>query len=350
MQSERSHVHRSSGRPPSIARIVSPLLKTLAGSTATPSNFLPGSANSAQRIGSFDASLTKGSDLNYEAIMRGQISGQKRHHLRRSDSDNVVNEPVKRSRLSKPSELVSNQSHTITDKEDLASTPVLPRSTIQGRRSIILTFKASHGFLISPTETLPLVLPDNNNTHSTSLQTPTSDLDSLNDVNNQRDYPHKNVELGNSDSSRSQTFQELDPSITAKADNAAPTMRPKVEIFVVASSGSQITIKKWSGGTLRGRTLKSIFNEVSTTFSERTLQRIKFQLQTLKKENRMECLIERDDDQVFEVMMQKFNERIKERKRAGETRFKLFLKPDYGIQGATEVAVSEGSESEEDYL
>lgn len=138
--------------------------------------------------------------------------------------------------------------------------------------------------------------------------------------------------------------------MTAKTDILTPAARPEVKILVVESSGPQTTIKKWPGGILRGRTLKSIFDEVSATFSAQTLQRIKFQLQALKKENGLECLIEREDDQVFEVMMRKFNERIKERKRAGETRFKLVLELDRGVQEATEEAVSEASGSEEDYL
>ena len=285
--------------------------------------------------------------------MQGQLSGQKRHHSRRSDSDDVVNELMKRSRLSKPSQLVSNQSHAITDKEVIACSPVMPRSTVQGRRSFILTLKASHGFPTSPTEALPLLLPNNDNTHGTSLQTPTPELDSSNDLNDQRNHPHENVGFGDSDNSQSQNFpspKESDPSMTAETDLAAPTVKLEVEIFVVTSSGSEITIKKWPSRTLRGRKLKSIFDEVSTIFPEQTLQRIKFQLQTLKKENEMECLIEREDDQVFEVMTRKFNERIKERKRAGETKFKLVLEPDRGVQGATEVALSEAAGSEEDYL
>ena len=84
--------------------------------------------------------------------------------------------------------------------------------------------------------------------------------------------------------------------------------------------------------------------------SEPTLQTIKFQLQTLKKENGMECLIGRDDDEAFDFMMQKLNERIRERIRAGETRFKLVLEPERGVEGATEGAVSEASGSEEDYV
>ena len=150
--------------------------------------------------------------------------------------------------------------------------------------------------------------------HSTSSQILASDLEPSNDLDDQRNHPRKNVQLGNSDSPQSQTGpsrKESSPSTTAQADLPNPTVRPEVNIFVVESSGPQITIKKWPGGKLRGRTLKSIFDEVSTTFPEQTLQRIKFQLQTLKKEHGMECLIERDDDQVFEVMLQEFNERIK---------------------------------------
>ena len=226
--------------------------------------------------------------------MQGQSSQQKRPHPRPLGSNYIESESNKRSRMSMPSEL-----------------------------------------------------------HSTSSQALASDLEPSNDLDNPRSNPRKNVQLGNSESPQSQTGpsrKESSPSTTAQADVPNPTLRPEVNIFVVESSGPHITIKKWPGGTLRGRTLKSIFEEVSTTFPEQSIQRIKFQLQTLRKEHRTECLIERDDDQVFEVMLQEFNERIKGRMRAGETRFKLFLKPDHGLQGATKAAVSEGPESEENYV
>lgn len=62
----------------------------------------------------------------------------------------------------------------------------------------------------------------------------------------------------------------------------------------------------------------------------------------------MECLIDRGDVQVFEVMIQKFNERTKERKTAGEARSKVFLEPDPEQQGAAAAEIAQDSESDED--
>ena len=267
---------------------------SLLASTGNPSSFHLRSANSALMTGSSDMSPTRGYSGYSEENIQGQSLHQKRSYPHLLGSNNVESESSKRNRISMPPEL-----------------------------------------------------------YSTALQTPTSDFDSSNDVNGQRIVPQENVGFSNWDGSQSQNLpfpKESDPPMTAKTDILTPAARPEVKILVVESSGPQITIKKWPGGNLRGRTLKSIFDEVSATFSAQTLQRIKFQLQALKKENGLECLIERDDDEAFDLMMQKFNERIKECMRAGETRFKLILEIDRGVQEATEIAVSEASGSEEDYL
>ena len=87
-------------------------------------------------------------------------------------------------------------------------------------------------------------------------------------------------------------------------------MRPEVRNSVVASSGSQLTIKKRLGGTVSDKTLETIFNEVSIMIPEQTFQRIKFKLETLKKEDGMECLIEGDDEEVFELMIRMLKEHI----------------------------------------
>ena len=174
--------------------------------------------------------------------------------------------------------------------------------------------------------------------HSPSSQAVASDSEPSSDLNNQLDHPRGTAQLGNSATPQPQ------------ANPPATTVRPEVGIFIVESSGPHIDIKEWPGGSLRDRTLESIFNEVTTTFPGQPLQRIKFQLETLKKENGLECFINRDDDKIFGVMLQKFKKRMKERKKLGEHKFNLYLELDRGMQDATVSGASEASESEEDYL
>ena len=141
-----------------------------------------------------------------------------------------------------------------------------------------------------------------------------------------------------------------DPSATIRASDVQvrPTAKPGVEIFVIASCGSRVIIKQWPGGTLKDKNLNTIFDEVLTVVSRNGIQRINFKLETLKKENGLECLIERDDTAVFEVMTQKFDERMKQRRKAGETRFKILLEADPEQQGAAGAEVNEDSESDGD--
>lgn len=52
--------------------------------------------------------------------------------------------------------------------------------------------------------------------------------------------------------------------------------------------------------------------------------------------------------EAFEVMIQKFNERINKRKNAGEARSKVFLEPDPEQQGAAAAEVAPDPESNGD--
>ena len=268
--------------------------------------------------------------------MRGQSSQQKRSHPLPLDSTNVGSESNKRKRTASPAEHhgASLQLPTNTPSNfrpgdtNLALTTATSRNSGDGEENI-------------QDQTSQL--------HSTS-SIPASDLKPLNDLDDEENGPRNNVQLDSLDNPQSQigpSPNESGPSKTAKAGFPTSTTRSEVDIFIVESSGPRFSMKEWPGGSLRGRTLEFIFNEVTTAFPGQALQRIKFQLETLKMENAMECLIERDDDKIFGAMMQKFKKRIKERKEAGETKFKLYLEVDRGVQ---EAAVSEALESEEDDL
>ncbi|KAM0805607.1 hypothetical protein BDR22DRAFT_959170 [Usnea florida] len=247
--------------------------------TNTPSNFRPGDTNSAL------TTATSRNSGDSEENIREQISQQKRSHTRLLGSNDVGNESNQQDHISMPSEL-----------------------------------------------------------HGTSCPIPASDLDPSNDLDDQKNRPRKMVQLDSLDNPQSQmspSRNESSPSKTAKAGFSTSTTRSEVDIFIVESSGPRFSMKEWPGGSLGGRTLEAIFNEVTTVFPGQALQRIKFQLETMKMENAMECLIERDDDKIFGAMMQKFKKRIKERKEAGETKFKLYLEVDRGLQEATHSKLNE---------
>ena len=275
---------------------VEPYSTALQTPTDSPSVFHPGDANSTLTTDSSGPSLTRGSSAVIEENTQSQSLRQKRSSPRLSGRNDSESESTKRRRIS--------------------------------------------------------MLPE---PQSISSPTLASGLEASNDLKDQPNHSRRNVQLGNSDSSKSQpgpSPRESSHPTTAQADphTHTPAIRPKVDIRVVDTSSPRLDIKKWPGGTLKDRTLKSIFDDVSSMFSEQTLQTIKFKLQTLKKENGMECVIERDDDGAYDLMMQKFNERVRERVGAGETRFKLVLEPERGAQGATEGAVNGASGSEENYL
>ena len=127
--------------------------------------------------------------------------------------------------------------------------------------------------------------------------------------------------------------------IQARNVQPGPAIKIGVEIFVIiAQWGSGHTIRKWPGG---------IFDDVSTLTSRSDIERINFTLKTQRKQDEVEGLVERGDMAIFEFMIQTFDERIKERKKAGDARFSILLEPHFEQQGgAVGAEVSRDSESD----
>ena len=312
------------------------LPKSVPASTGHPSDFRPGVTNSALTNGS---SGKGGNSTTNEENIQSQSSRQKRSDPRLLGSDDAESAFNKWIHTLGLAELVSTF-HQTSIPAELDSTPLRtptnsPSIFHPGDTNSTLT-TGSSGLSLTRGSSANT----EENTQSQSLR-------------QKRIYPRlsgsNDIESESNKRMRISMPSELQ-STTSQADPHTPAIRPEVNVLVVESSGPRITIKKWPGATLKGRTLKSVFDEVSSMFPEQTLLTIKFQLQTQKKEDAMECLIGRDDDEAFEFMMQKFNERIRERIRAGETRFKLVLEPERGVEGATGGAVSEASGSEENYV
>ena len=304
-------------------------------SPGSSSNLSPGSAYCAPAIGSSNMSPKRG---NSEGDIQGQSEASKRsrkpippdvHHMSPQMPADAASDFDPRSTSSALATTTSDVSPIIDSSSNMENTQAPSLQQERSHQTPLGSNDAGNEFNHE----------DRNSTlsqlHSPTSQTFASDSEPLRNLNTQPDDLRETAQLGNSNSPPSQ------------ANPSATTVRPEVGVFIVECSGPRITIKEWSGPSLRDRTLKSIFDEITTTFPGQPLQRIKFQLETLKKENDMECLIERDGDKIFEVMLQKFRKRVNERKSAGETKFKLYLEPDRGVQAAT---VSEALEDEEDYF
>ena len=180
----------------------------------------------------------------------------------------------------------------------------------------------------------------------------TLDLGAPKDVVNQRT---QNTEPDNSNHSQKHpTPSQLDsdPSTQAGNNQTVPTVEPEVVVLFLDRNGSRYTVKtmkNWQSGTLKDKK-STIFDDVSRRFSRDDLQRINFRLETSKKPNEMEILIERDDMGVFEAVIQMFNKRIHKCKKAGEAKFTLWLELDLEQQETLDTGAVEDPESVRDYL
>ncbi len=237
----------------------------------------------------------------------------------------------------------------MADKADPDDTPMVPRSISQSRKSTITASVASHDSRsVSPpsSNNAPLGLPKDsaldaeesierkNNQSRSSLDqntrpsSPTSERGASRRTNNQPVQFSRGTELGSSNhfQMHSSPFQSRsDAGMQAINDQPDLAVKPEVEIFVIMLFGSRTIVEKCPNETLTDRIVYNIFDEVSTRISKSDIQGINFKLGTSKKEVELECLLERENMVIFEVMIQKFNERIEERKKAGETTFKMLL-------------------------
>lgn len=80
--------------------------------------------------------------------------------------------------------------------------------------------------------------------------------------------------------------------------------------------------------------LDTVFDEVSAMISRNDVEKINFYLETLKKENDLDYDLERSETEAFELIIQIFGRRMRERRNAGEDSFKIFLQTEHEQQGA----------------
>lgn len=139
------------------------------------------------------------------------------------------------------------------------------------------------------------------------------------------------------------------PAAQGRNDQPGPAVNRQVEILVISFRGSLATFKEYPGGSLKGKELHVIFDEVSKLMSRQEIQRIKFKLETSRKANDRKCIVERGDTNVFPLWRKAVKRQIKKCAHAGETRFKILLELDPDQQGAEEAEDANHDESDEDY-
>ena len=136
------------------------------------------SANSAQRIGSFDASLTKGNDLNDEKKNSTRTTGSSDMYPIRGNSGNSEEDTQGQRQCLSPNFFTARVAA-------VSQSAPIPKVSLPMTLTNDVESESSKRSRIS----MPPEL------HSTSLQTPTSNLDSSNDVNNQRIVPQETWDL-----------------------------------------------------------------------------------------------------------------------------------------------------------
>ena len=250
-----------------------------------------------------------------------RASSRKRRCSSQSDAVRGLSNSTKRRHISRSPDLDGNQSHTMADRADPDDTPMVPRSISQSRNFTITASVASHD---SRSAT-----PPSSNNSSLGLPKDTA-LDAEESIERKNNQSRSSLDQNTTHRARSISTRPSSPTSDRGAwrrtnDQPDLAVKPEVEIFVIALFGSRMIIKKWPNETLTDMVLYNFFDEGSTRISRSDIQRVKFKLEALKKEDELEYLVERKDMVNLEVMIRKFNQRIKERKKAGETTLKMLL-------------------------
>lgn len=382
----------------------------LAGSPGPPSKIHPGNVSPTQTRSSARVSLEPNDedpdddphkDQDYdeedEEYVPGRASRRKRRRSSRSDAIQYASNSTKRMHTSNSPKLGSAGSSTMVgEDEDLVNMLVVPTSRNKSWRFTNVAYETvdaskayheSRGADSSPSNTLPLddgtLIPEDSNQHkndharsflskSTTHHvhgilhpSSTSKTSGQKNFENQRTGSHDVVELSNSEPSAMPTplsQPDSGPSAQKSNDQLGSAVKPSVEYLVVASWGAQTIIMDWPSGTLKDKNANTIFDEVSTMTTRNDIQTIGFRLETWKKtpkkswkrtskkEKGPDFVIQRGHMAGFEVVRERLNGRMNERKKAGDARFRISLEPDPKEQSVGGVEVTSDPESDEDFL
>ena len=306
-----------------------------------------------------------------ESDKTGQLSRPNRSRSIQADGVHSTRKSTKRKHMSESSDFNNSKTPRLVGEEDsnAQGVPPVPERG-QHRESILWDVPSvssgtpSSGSPDGGTSDLEDLIPRTNDRarssvskdithrgHSTLPRSSTPDSSALRHIDNQRTHSSKGPELVESDYPLMGPLTSQPNSSApapARFEQPRPAVKPGVEVFVIAARGSRVTIKKWPGGSLKDKELDTIFAEVSALIVRNDIQSINFKLETLNKEDALEFFIDRSEKEAFELMVQRFNQRMKERRQVGEARFKISLEPEFERQGAAEAEAAQVSQICED--
>ncbi|CAF9922684.1 MAG: hypothetical protein ALECFALPRED_002144 [Alectoria fallacina] len=114
---------------------------------------------------------------------------------------------------------------------------------------------------------------------------------------------------------------------TREHSQNAPEPGVQIQYFIIKARTTRLSYTRWPEGTLRDKTLGSIFDEVARYTSKTKIRKIRFKLDTSRAE--IEYPIRRGDENTFDDMKRDFDdEELRVDKKNGNTVFKIWLEPD----------------------
>lgn len=114
-----------------------------------------------------------------------------------------------------------------------------------------------------------------------------------------------------------------------------PAPKPQISYYVFAMRNGRLTLLQWPDGSLIGKAIDTLFEEVASLAGTRDIKNIYFKLTTSQKD--AVCIVQRDDVGAFEVMKRKFSRLINEDLKTGNREFEIELDPGHAEpQGQTE--------------
>lgn len=131
---------------------------------------------------------------------------------------------------------------------------------------------------------------------------------------------------------------------TREHSQNAPKPGVQIQYFIIKARTPRLAYTRWPEGTLRDKTLGSIFDEVASYTSKTKIRKFWFKLDTSRAE--IEYPIRRGDENTLDDMKRDFDdEEMRVGKKDGNTTFKIWLEPDPTEQESTGAGLVEGSES-----
>lgn len=124
---------------------------------------------------------------------------------------------------------------------------------------------------------------------------------------------------------RPDSFPRQDPQRPKSPTQHQPALKPQISYYVVTRPNGRLTLLQWLDGSLVGKTIDTLFDEVASLAGARDIKSINLKLTTSQKD--AVCVVPRNDIGAFEVTKRKFSRLINEDLRTGNTEFEIELDP-----------------------